>query len=114
MMIMRELTGGLYFGERKTVEENGSNTILWPYTTAIFSRTFFASRTISGPMPSPGIHVICIGGDTTKSPWYKLPPNLRPEAGLLAIRKALNLFGRSAGYFLTIITDSRININKML
>ena len=33
-----------------------------------------------------------IGGDTTRSPWYKLPPNLRPEAGLLAIRKALNLF----------------------
>lgn len=33
-----------------------------------------------------------IGGDTTKSPWYKLPPEKRPEAGLLAIRKALNLF----------------------
>lgn len=33
-----------------------------------------------------------IGGDTSTSPWYKLPPNLRPEAGLLAIRKALNLF----------------------
>lgn len=33
-----------------------------------------------------------IGGDTTKSPWYQLPPHLRPEAGLLAIRKALNLF----------------------
>lgn len=33
-----------------------------------------------------------IGGDTTKSPWYKLPPNLRPEAGLLKIRKVLNLF----------------------
>ncbi len=33
-----------------------------------------------------------IGGDTTTSPWYRLPPNLRPEAGLLAIRKALNLF----------------------
>lgn len=33
-----------------------------------------------------------IGGDTNTSPWYKLPANLRPEAGLLAIRKALNLF----------------------
>lgn len=33
-----------------------------------------------------------IGGDTTTSPWYKLAPELRPEAGLLKIRKALNLF----------------------
>ena len=33
-----------------------------------------------------------IGGDTNTSPWYQLPPNLRPEAGLLKIRKALNLF----------------------
>ncbi len=33
-----------------------------------------------------------IGGNTTTSPWYKLPPNLRPEAGLLKIRKELNLF----------------------
>lgn len=33
-----------------------------------------------------------IGGDTSTSPWYKLAPNLRPEAGLLALRKALNLF----------------------
>lgn len=33
-----------------------------------------------------------IGGDTATSPWYKLPPERRPEAGLLAIRKALNLF----------------------
>lgn len=33
-----------------------------------------------------------IGGNTATSPWYQLPPNLRPEAGLLKIRKALNLF----------------------
>ena len=33
-----------------------------------------------------------IGGDTNPSPWYKLPPEKRPEAGLLKIRKALNLF----------------------
>ena len=33
-----------------------------------------------------------IGGNTSTSPWYKLPPEKRPEAGLLKIRKALNLF----------------------
>ena len=33
-----------------------------------------------------------IGGDTTTSPWYKLDPSLRPEAGLLKLRKALGLF----------------------
>lgn len=33
-----------------------------------------------------------IGGNTSTSPWYKLPPELRPEAGLLKLRKSLNLF----------------------
>ena len=33
-----------------------------------------------------------IGGNTTTSPWYKLPPEKRPEAGLLRIRKELGLF----------------------
>ena len=33
-----------------------------------------------------------IGGDAKTSPWYKLEPSKRPEAGLLAIRKALSLF----------------------
>ncbi len=33
-----------------------------------------------------------IGGDAKTSPWYKLPADKRPEAGLLGIRKALNLF----------------------
>ena len=33
-----------------------------------------------------------IGGNTSTSPWYQLPPGLRPEAGLLKLRKSLNLF----------------------
>lgn len=33
-----------------------------------------------------------IGGDAATSPWYKLEPHLRPEAGLLKLRKSLNLF----------------------
>lgn len=33
-----------------------------------------------------------IGGNTTTSPWYQLPAELRPEAGLLALRKGLGLF----------------------
>lgn len=33
-----------------------------------------------------------IGGNTATSPWYRLAPSLRPEAGLLKLRKALNLF----------------------
>jgi len=33
-----------------------------------------------------------IGGDAKTSLWYQLPPERRPEAGLLKIRKSLNLF----------------------
>ncbi|MEE8886645.1 MAG: 3-isopropylmalate dehydrogenase [Eubacteriales bacterium] len=33
-----------------------------------------------------------IGGDAKTSPWYKLEPSKRPEAGLLGIRHALGLF----------------------
>ena len=33
-----------------------------------------------------------VGGDVGNSRWYQVAPNLRPEAGLLAIRKGLNLF----------------------
>lgn len=33
-----------------------------------------------------------IGRDAKTSPWYQLEPSKRPEAGLLGIRKALNLF----------------------
>ena len=33
-----------------------------------------------------------VGGHVGNSRWYDVAPNLRPEAGLLAIRKGLNLF----------------------
>ena len=34
-----------------------------------------------------------IGGNTSTSPWYQLEPSLRPEAGLLKMRKSLkNIF----------------------
>ena len=49
-------------------------------------------ETIERCKASDAVLMGSIGGDTTTSPWYKLPPHLRPEAGLLGIRKALGLF----------------------
>ncbi|MBR3631323.1 MAG: 3-isopropylmalate dehydrogenase [Oscillospiraceae bacterium] len=49
-------------------------------------------ETISVCKDSDAVLMGSIGGDTTTSPWYKLPAHLRPEAGLLALRKALGLF----------------------
>ena len=46
-------------------------------------------ETIAACKASDAVLMGSIGGDTTTSPWYKLPANLRPEAGLLGIRKAL-------------------------
>ncbi|MBE5967222.1 MAG: 3-isopropylmalate dehydrogenase, partial [Lachnospiraceae bacterium] len=33
-----------------------------------------------------------VGGEVGQTNWYRLPPHLRPEAGLLALRKGLGLF----------------------
>ena len=33
-----------------------------------------------------------VGGNVGNSKWYDVAPNLRPEAGLLKIRKELELF----------------------
>lgn len=49
-------------------------------------------ETIAACKASDAVLMGSIGGDTSTSPWYKLPANLRPEAGLLGIRKALGLF----------------------
>ena len=41
-----------------------------------------------------------IVGDSATSPWYQLEPGLRPEAGLLGLRKALGLFANLRPAFL--------------
>lgn len=47
---------------------------------------------ISAAKASDAVLMGSIGGNTQTSPWYRLSPDKRPEAGLLKIRKALNLF----------------------
>lgn len=49
-------------------------------------------ETIAAAKASDAVLMGSIGGDAKTSPWYKLEPSKRPEAGLLKIRKELNLF----------------------
>ena len=49
-------------------------------------------ETIETARASGAVLMGSIGGDAKTSPWYRLEPSKRPEAGLLGIRKALNLF----------------------
>ncbi|MCU6746751.1 3-isopropylmalate dehydrogenase [Faecalicatena acetigenes] len=49
-------------------------------------------ETILAAKESQAVLMGSIGGDAKVSPWYKLEPSKRPEAGLLRIRKELNLF----------------------
>ena len=49
-------------------------------------------ETIEQAKASDAVLMGSIGGDAATSPWYRLEPSKRPEAGLLGIRKALNLF----------------------
>ena len=49
-------------------------------------------ETVEACKASDAVLMGSIGGNTTTSPWYKLPAHLRPEAGLLGLRKALGLF----------------------
>lgn len=53
-----------------------------PLTDETFSKAKLCDAVLMGS----------IGGDTRTSPWYQLEPSKRPEAGLLKIRKELNLF----------------------
>ena len=49
-------------------------------------------ETIEAAKSSEAVLMGSIGGDAKTSPWYQLEPSRRPEAGLLKIRKSLNLF----------------------
>lgn len=49
-------------------------------------------ETIEAAKAADAVLMGSIGGDPNTSPWYRLAPDKRPEAGLLGIRKALNLF----------------------
>lgn len=49
-------------------------------------------ETLEAAKKSDSVLLGAVGGDVGKSRWYDLAPNLRPEAGLLAIRKGLKLF----------------------
>ncbi len=49
-------------------------------------------ETIERAGKSDAVLMGSIGGDAKTSPWYKLEPSKRPEAGLLKLRKSLNLF----------------------
>ncbi|MCI8355380.1 MAG: 3-isopropylmalate dehydrogenase [Lachnospiraceae bacterium] len=49
-------------------------------------------ETIADAKAADAVLMGSIGGNTTTSPWYQLPPDRRPEAGLLKIRKELGLF----------------------
>ena len=49
-------------------------------------------ETVEQAKASEAVLMGSIGGDARTSPWYQLEPQLRPEAGLLKIRKELNLF----------------------
>lgn len=50
------------------------------------------AETVEAAKQSDAVLMGSIGGDPKVSPWYKLEPSKRPEAGLLGIRKALGLY----------------------
>lgn len=49
-------------------------------------------ETIEAAKAADAVLMGSIGGNAATSPWYQLPPERRPEAGLLKLRKSLGLF----------------------
>lgn len=54
--------------------------------------TSLTDETVAVAKAADAVLMGSIGGDPNTSPWYRLEPSKRPEAGLLKIRKSLNLF----------------------
>ncbi len=50
------------------------------------------AETLETAKNSDAVLLGAVGGDVGKTSWYSLPPEKRPEAGLLGIRKGLELF----------------------
>ncbi|MBR6396130.1 MAG: 3-isopropylmalate dehydrogenase [Lachnospiraceae bacterium] len=50
------------------------------------------AETLETAKMSDAVLLGAVGGDVGKTSWYSLPPEKRPEAGLLGIRKGLELF----------------------
>lgn len=57
-------------------------------------------KALAAAKASDAVLLGAVGGRVGVDKWYELPPNLRPEAGLLAIRKGLDLFANLRPAFL--------------
>ena len=49
-------------------------------------------ETLQAAKESDSVLLGAVGGNVGQSNWYQLPPDKRPEAGLLKIRKGLGLY----------------------
>ena len=63
-------------------------------------RAPLTDETIAIAKKSDAVLLGAIGGNPDTSPWYQLEPHLRPEAGLLKLRKELNLYANLRPAFL--------------
>ena len=94
--------------DRENVSFDGGNTMLWGcrYVHSMLNPSTGLPTHLDGAIRlyneenileriDKKNDIVLLGaicGNTTTSPWYKLEPSLRPEAGLLKIRKELGLF----------------------
>ena len=69
-----------------------SKVLLWGEHPLMYMVCLLQKKPLQQQKHADAVLMGSIGGDAKTSPWYKLEPSKRPEAGLLAIRKALNLF----------------------